>query len=234
MAGRIAYYGGIVTNGLVLNLDAAKKDSYPGIGTAWNDISGFRNNGTLTNGPTFNSDNGGSIVFDGVNDFVNCGSNNIINTGNAFTVGFWVNMNLMPSNVTSPITIKSNANDFLILISSRSGYEGISIGSGGTWAQGRTGTISSFFLQQWVYVTVTYNGTGVSTLSNFNIYENAVNKTITPGTPGLISQSTSTTIGFIDSGNTLNGKISNFTIYNKALSVSEVLQNYNALKSRYL
>ena len=71
MAGRIAYYGNIVKDGLVLDLDAAKKDSYPGTGTAWNDISGNRNNGTLTNGPTFNSSNGGSIVFDGTNDYIN-------------------------------------------------------------------------------------------------------------------------------------------------------------------
>ena len=69
MAGRIAYYGGIVKDGLVLNLDAAKTDSYPKIGTAWNDISGNRNNSTLTNGPTFDSRNGGSIVLDGVNDY---------------------------------------------------------------------------------------------------------------------------------------------------------------------
>jgi hypothetical protein len=223
----------IVVDGLVLALDAANTKSYISGSTIWRDLSRNNNNGTLINGPTFNPNNGGSIVFDGIDDFINCGSNNIINTGNAFTVGFWVNMNLMPSNVTSPITIKSNANDFLILISSRLGYEGISIGSGGTWAQGRTGTISSFFLQQWVYITVTYNGTGTSTLSNFNIYENAVNKTLTPGTPGLISQSTSTIIGFINSGNTLNGKISNFTIYNRALSAQEVLQNYNATKTRF-
>ena len=63
MAGRIAYYGGIVTNGLVLDLDAAKKDSYPGTGTSWRNIAGNSNNGTLTNGPTFNSNNGGSIAL---------------------------------------------------------------------------------------------------------------------------------------------------------------------------
>ena len=72
MAGRIAYYGGIVKDGLILDLDAAKRDSYPSSGTVWNDISGFQNNGTLINGPTFNSSNGGSIVFDGVDDYVQC------------------------------------------------------------------------------------------------------------------------------------------------------------------
>jgi hypothetical protein len=71
MAGRISYYGNIVKDGLILDLDAAKRDSYPGTGTTWNDISGNQNNGTLVNGPTFNSGNGGSIVFDGVNDYAN-------------------------------------------------------------------------------------------------------------------------------------------------------------------
>jgi hypothetical protein len=65
----------IVTDGLVLYLDAANQKSYPGTGTTWNDLSGNGNNGTLVNGPTFNSDNNGSIVFDGVDDYVNFGDN---------------------------------------------------------------------------------------------------------------------------------------------------------------
>jgi hypothetical protein len=60
--------GKIVTNGLVLCLDAADRTSYLGSGTTWFDLAGS-NNGTLTNGPTFNSTNGGSIVFDGVDDY---------------------------------------------------------------------------------------------------------------------------------------------------------------------
>jgi hypothetical protein len=61
---------GIVTDGLVLWLDAGNTPSYPGSGTAWTDLSGNKNNGTLTNGATYNSGNGGSIVFDGNNDYV--------------------------------------------------------------------------------------------------------------------------------------------------------------------
>jgi hypothetical protein len=95
MAGRIAYYGGIVTNGLVLALDAAKKDSYPGSGTLWRDISGNGNNGTLTNGPTFNSGNGGSIVFDGVNDYVQYETSldPYISGNRDFTIELWVYKN---------------------------------------------------------------------------------------------------------------------------------------------
>ena len=63
--------GNIVTNGLVLNLDAANPRSYPPAynGTTWFDLSGNSNNGTLTNGPTYNTGSGGSIVFDGVDDY---------------------------------------------------------------------------------------------------------------------------------------------------------------------
>ena len=75
----------IVSNGLVLALDAADKNSYPGSGITWRDVSGNNNNGTLTNGPTFDSSNGGSIVFDGTNDFVT-GSIGSINAPFTFSV----------------------------------------------------------------------------------------------------------------------------------------------------
>ena len=64
------YNPSIVRDNLVLYLDAANTKSYPGSGTTWKDISGKGNNGTLTNGPTFDSNNLGSIDFDGVNDHV--------------------------------------------------------------------------------------------------------------------------------------------------------------------
>jgi hypothetical protein len=69
---------GIVQSGLVLNLDAGVSSSYPGSGTTWTDLSGNGNTGTLTNGPTYNSANGGSLVFDGVDDYVNVGTPSIV------------------------------------------------------------------------------------------------------------------------------------------------------------
>ena len=60
----------IVRNGLVLNLDAGNLSSYSGSGTIWTDVSGKGNTGTLANGPTYNSANGGYIIFDGSNDYV--------------------------------------------------------------------------------------------------------------------------------------------------------------------
>ena len=78
----------VVQSGLVLNLDAGASTSYPGSGTIWGDLSGIRNTGTLTNGPTYSSANGGSIVFDGVNDKVIVPQNSNLNPPNV-TISVW-------------------------------------------------------------------------------------------------------------------------------------------------
>ena len=82
----------IVTDGLVLYLDAANTKSYVSGSTVWNDISRGGNNGSLINGPTFISGNGGSIVFDGVNNYVEFGD--VLDLGtNSMTVNQWVMLN---------------------------------------------------------------------------------------------------------------------------------------------
>jgi hypothetical protein len=80
----VNYNSKIVTDGLVLCLDAANRKSYPGSGSTWADLVSS-NVGTLTNGPTFDTGNSGSIVFDGINDFVNVASQSIT-TNTSFTV----------------------------------------------------------------------------------------------------------------------------------------------------
>ena len=78
-----------MTNGLILSLDAANTKSYQSGSTTWFDKSGNRKNGTLTNGPTFSSANGGSIVFDGVNDTINLGTGNTFLPLPQFTIDIW-------------------------------------------------------------------------------------------------------------------------------------------------
>ena len=82
----------IIKDGLVLTLDASSQRSYPGSGTTWYDLSGNGNNGTLTNGPTFDSGNGGSIVFDGTNDYVNGPTTNSVigNNISLISLSAWV------------------------------------------------------------------------------------------------------------------------------------------------
>ena len=65
----------IVTNGLVLCLDASDRNSYPGSGTTWYDVSNNGNHATLTNGPTFSTSNGGIFTFDGSNDYADVSLN---------------------------------------------------------------------------------------------------------------------------------------------------------------
>ncbi len=92
-------FGSIVQSGLVLNLDAGNTNSYPGSGTAWTDLSGNGNNGTLTNGPTYSSDDGGAIVFDGTNDYATIDPQNSTTNGLYFggatsiSVSTWVKIN---------------------------------------------------------------------------------------------------------------------------------------------
>ena len=83
-----SYGKSIVTDGLVFYVDAANSKSYPGTGTTWTDLIGS-NDGTLTNGPTYDSANGGSIVFDGVNDYIDCNSG-VVNLNSSFTFSCWV------------------------------------------------------------------------------------------------------------------------------------------------
>ena len=85
----VTYNPKIVTDGLVLALDAANVKSYPGSGTTWTDMSGNGNNVTLTNGPTFSSDNGGSIVFDGVNDTATLSNPSTLSN---YTLSLWINI----------------------------------------------------------------------------------------------------------------------------------------------
>ena len=93
-------YPSIVTSGMVLNLDAGYIPSYPTTGTSWNDLSGSGNSGTLVNGPTFSSANGGSIFTDGSNDYISTTYvQPAYGTGTSFTWNIWVNpdaVNLAP------------------------------------------------------------------------------------------------------------------------------------------
>jgi hypothetical protein len=238
MAGRIAYYGGIVTNGLVLDLDAAKKDSYPGTGTAWNDISGNRNNGTLTNGPTFSSNNGGSIVFDGVDDYVNIPNTNslVMTTTNQVTVDVWVYP--IGDGISSTREFLNKRNDDGSTFVSY-GVSWQSIDGGATnrvfcrlgFTDNTVSDLTSTNQNKnvWFNITETFNGTLHSLYINgiINASSSVSGKTIK-------DTGASVTLGsYNGSTEFINGRIASGKIYNRGLTASEVLQNYNALKGRY-
>ena len=232
MAGRISYYGGIVKDGLVLDLDAAKRDSYIGTGTAWNDISGNRNNGTLVNGPTFNSGNLGSIVFDGVDDYEIGNTPTSLNLSQPTSINVWfyfnaftpVNSRIIECQDSSySVQIIRDGNSGLIATKNSNFQTGV---DGTTWFTPTTGI--------WYNVTAVWTPSTTSTL----LYLNGVSQTGTSfSNIGKGNQPNKTVLGVrsdFQSTTWLNGRISITQIYNRALSASEILQNYNATKGRYL
>ena len=232
MAGRIAYYGGIVTNGLVLNLDAAKRDSYPGSGTTWSDISGNRNNGTLTNGPTFNPDNGGSIVFDGTNDTVQLNSATTFGSPSNISINVWVRYtNFLNTNLGRALFRASNQSEnvgFSLYQATGApfnrvkGYVNVAAGLN------VLDTSTLLNTDQWYFMTMTYNS------SQLIIYINGVSEASSSSSGGIVwpSPARIPQLGEMF-GSYFAGRIAQTTLYNRALSATEILQNYNATKGRY-
>ena len=222
-----ADYPYIVMDGLVLNLDAGITQSYPGSGTVWTDVNGLgpKNNGTLTNGPTFS---GGSIVFDGVNDYIQMSNSPITNN---FSYCIWVKNNGGGLNNPRAIVMSNGANYLDINFDSTIMFSLIfSIGIGG-WSQNiirsESGVVSS--LGVWAHYSFTYNRQQAKIYFNGNEVASS-NYTSAPSN----NYSNNFTIGRFDGGSyNLNGFISVVQLYNRALSAEEVLQNYNAQKGRF-
>ena len=214
----------IVTDGLVLCLDAGNIKSYPGSGTTWTDLSGRRNNGTLTNGPTYSSTNGGSIVFDGTNDYVTVGSSPYTGFGTGdFTLECWVYMQVSGSMVIYDGRYSSSATGFALSYDTVNGLKVFY--SGGNRIVG--GTISA---NAWNHVAVAkvsgstrlyVNGSQVgSTYADTNNYTSGAQN------------------AFIGAGYNLsafwNGYMSTIKVYNgKGLTAQEIQQNFNALRGRF-
>ena len=226
---------GLNDGSCVLYLDAANVKSYLGTGTVWTDLSKNNNNGTLTNGPTFSSDNMGSLVFDGVDDYIELG--NILNFEriNPFSICFWIKAGIPTTYlpVINKLTWGVGLSGWRIL----SDINGIGL----TFTLAANHTVNDIALRipsvldnQWHFVCFTYDGNGVT--NGMTGYMDGV-YIISGGGGNLTSTTTSATplgifggYGIYNSG---AGRLSNASIYNRALSVSEVLQNYNALKHRF-
>ena len=215
----------IVTNGLVLNLDASRLSSYPNAGTTWADISGNGNNGTMVNGPIFGTANGGVINFDGVNDYVDLGTKSSLAPGTTdFTISFWINPNnwgSLSSTSYSPI--------FVTLVNG-----GLWIGKNGANFVLRTAYIADDVqysvlptVNQWTMVTVNRVGNIAKIYYNGSVVASAtVTRNYVSGNSYLANDIPS-------GGNYSNIKLSTFSYYNKGLSDSEITQNFNATKSRF-
>jgi hypothetical protein len=226
----------IVTDGLVLNLDAGNLKSYPTSGTTWIDLSRNGNNGTLVNmGVTgFSSSNTGIIVFDGVDDYVNCG--NILNFeyNNSYTICGWFKFN--NDNDSVMLSKQETSGNFRgWTFRKLSNYQLMSglVNTVTNQTQVRA-TINAITNNVWYYLCTSYNGNTLA--SGLKIYINGM-ETATTVAANVLGSNT-----IINSSNTqisplglqINGNVSNINVYNRVLSASEVLQNYNATKWRFI
>ena len=216
----ITYNPKMVTDGLVLCVDAASKRSYPGTGTVWTDLVG-ENDGTLTNGPTFSSANGGSIVFDGSDDTV---ATTLSPSLASYTISMWVKTSSSSSEIYIDSYISANYIRLVVLSTGvvqfpfrESGTEIVSVSStsinDGEWHH-ITGTRDAGVIGR-VYVDGVADGSATDTTAG---------GAITPGVSLDIGRA---------SGNRVSGKIASVQIYNSSLTADEVLQNYLATRGRF-
>ena len=142
----------IVTNGLKLYLDAAQLRSYPTTGVTWTDVSGNTNNGTLNNfGTPYSSTGGGSINFDGTNDYVNCGNASSLDiTGNTLTLSAWVRADI----ITSYRTIIHKDSQYSLTFYDDAGTKKISYADSSNFSYTNFGYFGSFPVNNWYNIVV--------------------------------------------------------------------------------
>ena len=216
--------GGIVTTNLSMFLDAGNASSYPGSGTAWTDLSGNSRNGTLTNGPTYTSADGGSIVFDGANDFVQC-SGSITATAATFVI--WIRRNGSQDDFDGIIYSRSATATGISFfgITNKISYTWNNAVNTYTWDSGLT--IPDL---TWCMIVVSVTSTsataylcqssGITSATNIVSHTSTVLDDIRIGQDNLASRF-------------FNGRIAVAQIYNIALSAEQVSQNFAADRSRF-
>ena len=234
----------VVTDNMVVYLDAGNSSSYSGSGTAWNDVSGNSNNFTLINGPTYSSSDGGAIVFDGTNDYATSPSGvSYLKFGtNDYSYGVWAQFNSFADNASTLSTKQDND-----LGSVNTNWQLDFGGAGGrfrhVFRHGASGqqifestTAASTGTWYYIFIVNDRSENAMRMYINGSLLSDGINYSTVYGT--------STDVGNFDGfwrvganrglHTFTNGKIAQVHVYKgKALTASEVLQNYDASKSRY-
>jgi hypothetical protein len=203
-------------------------------------ITNMGNNGTLVNGVGYNSGNGGSLVFDGVDDYVDLNTtlSSIVSSTLPTTWSAWVNVISSTSNRIIIGSAWANGGVHMRLTGSshapqdRIRFLYFTDGGNGTGFDS-----SSTFTSGWYNFVATYNGNGLSH-SNFKFYVNGNVSLVTDptfGTPTTIPTSQTFSVGRAGTENQAyyNSNIAQVSIYNRALTATEIQQNYNATRSRF-
>lgn len=221
--------GRIVTDGLVLNLNAADPNSYPGSGTTWTDISGNGNNGTLVNGPSFSSANGGSIVFDGTNDWLNLPTAGF---GLAnLSVEFWIKFN-------------NSGGFFWVIADSTGGNPELRLTFNGSNIRMLWYDSGTYFFDTTTNASIStgvwYHFANTTTNNDYRFYVNGVLDKALTGTTyngGTLACHSIATYNLYGTTPGYSGysamSLGSYKFYNRVLSPAEVAQNYNAQKARF-
>lgn len=224
----------VIQDGLVLHLDAANKNSYPGSGTSWTDLTRNGNNGTLNNGVSYSSANSGTLVFDGSNDYVSVPNSSNLNFGTGdFTVLVWVGgITSYPGSAKCIIEKGSrfdgNLAGWSIIWAGSPQDLYFIIGSSSARLEGRT--VPNFGLNGWTgykMIGMMRGGSNWYQINNGNV--------TTLGTfSGDVSNSQAINIGYNSYyGSYLSQNVPIVQIYNRTLNRAEIMSNYYSVKSRF-
>jgi hypothetical protein len=221
----------VVTQGLVLALDAADRNSYPGSGTTWTDLSGNGNNGSLENGVGYTSSNGGSLSFDGTDDYVDIGNcTDFFPSGSQshnISISLWVKL---PDTSNNIVFGQQNVGNERLYISTYDGNWDVGWGQYSWSSTGASGTFINSSTN-WTNLVMRVSN-GVATLYVNSI--ESISKTDTSvNLQGKLPIGVYFYLNSIDSPNSNPNNISVAQIYNRALTASEIQQNFKALRTRY-
>jgi len=226
------YYGPkTVTNGLVLAVDAADKNSYIGSGTTWTDLSGNANTGTLTNGPTFSNLNGGCIVFDGTDDYVSMTANSntrLQNNYQTYSVYVYIT-STGPNGAAFLWSVGANPTGMFLYWTTTDIT--VQIQTGGTYISYPVSVTNA--LNTWMNITYIIDNVGrtMTAYKNGALVGTSSQWTVFTPPNSVVELGSVRSTG--NTGDYIKGRVSNVLLYNRALSATEVLQNYNATKTRF-
>lgn len=222
----------IVTNGLVLNIDPSKSTSYAGSGNTIYDLSGSAINGALINTPSFSGLNGGQISMPGSSKYIDLGQNFNFTSQN-FSISYWVYLDSFTTNQAGQGPIPFFKGDYQQMgyysqIDSNGSF-GFATNQGGAIQTSSTlaGVITT---STWYHLSYVRNGTSV------RLYSNGVDRTsavASHNNPGSSNQTFKINYYKPDYLITSQMRISQFLIYNRALTQQEISQNFNATRSRF-
>jgi len=210
-------------NGLVLCLDAGNTKSYPGSGTTWTDLSGNGNNGTLTNGPTYSSSNGGYISFDGTDDYISFSNPLVVNTNSGFTIELMSYISNTQNNTQWSYFYSNGISSWEI------GTFGTSPGSFLFKDTGTVGTplVSCPILSPWQHIVFGCNARQAFIYNNLSYSTNATLFRNTDISISNLNRSQATSSRYFKTNQAI------IRIYNRALTAAEIQQNFNALRGRF-